>query len=186
MEAAPQALVDRMRKLGLVCDHLALDRLESAVAALACFPMYMIANVHAWTDERQFRVPILDLPGFEHIREAFVIGKAEAQFEIDPAHRAALGTLLAPAKPADRIIYDYALETLADYLRLCDPDLANAVRGAVARMCAAVARAAGKGLLGSGPKVSPAERACLAEIDHVLALTALEEAALALSTLDGA
>src|SRR5208337_3836452 len=88
------------------------------LAALACFPMYMVANVHGWTSDRQFRVPLLDLPGSEHIREAFEIGQQEGAFEMTREHRRVLDNLLTHAKPPDLVIYEYALETLKGLLRM--------------------------------------------------------------------
>ncbi len=185
MGPADETLAARLGKLGLPCgDDVPTDRLSSATAALACFPMYMVANVHAWTGDRQFRVPILDVPGSEQVREAFAIGKQEALLELEPEHRRALGTLMSAPKPADRIIYEYALETLRQLLDVATPDLALVMRAAVAQMVVAVARASGKGPLGSGPKVSPEERACIKEIADALDLERAEPAADALRTLD--
>ena len=150
------------------------------MAALACFPMYMVANVHAWTSDRRFRVPLLDLPGSEHIREAFEIGKQEAAFAMAPEHRRVLGTLVSHARPSDLVIYEYALETLKDLLPMLSPALADTVRAAIARTIVAVARASGEAFLGTGEKVSPEERACIAQIDQDLALSGSPRAAAAL------
>jgi hypothetical protein len=54
-------------------------------------------------------LPVLDLPGWEHIREAFVIGGEESSFEITKEDRRVLSTLLSNAKPPDLVIYEYAL-----------------------------------------------------------------------------
>ncbi len=170
------SLVDRARKLGLVCDELSPDSVTSPVAALACFPMYMVANVHAWTADKQFRVPVLDIPGFEAIREAFTIGKQESKFDLARQHRHVLSALLQ-SKPADLIIYEYALETLQSYLEGASPAVAQEVRIAVARMIVAVAKASGEGMFGSGDPVSPEERECIAHIAAKLNLSASAEAA---------
>src|SRR2546426_7194744 len=111
-------VVERMGKLGLKCGDLPTDRLSSQLAALACFPMYMVANVHGWTSDRQFRVPLLDLPGSEHIRESFAIGQQEAAFEMTKEHRRVIGSLLSHARAPDLVIYEYALETLKGVLPL--------------------------------------------------------------------
>lgn len=185
MVASDDGLAARLAKLGLRCESdPPLDRLTSATAALACFPMYMVANVHAWTGDRQFRVPILDMPGSESIREAFTIGKQEAQLDLDPEHRRVLGTLMTASKPADRVIYEYALETLRRFLDVATPELALTTRAAVAQMIVAVARASGKGPLGSGPKVSDEERDCIAQISEALGLESSEVPADILRTLE--
>lgn len=185
MDPSGETLSTRLGKLGLRCgDDVPTDRLVSATAALSCFPMYMVANVHAWTGDRQFRVPLLDLPGSEQFLESFAIGKQEARLELDPEHRVALGTLIKDARPADRIIYEYALEALRSFLDSATPDLALTTRVAVAQMIVAVARASGKGPLGSGPKVSDEERACIRQIDEALELSQAEPAADVLRTLD--
>ena len=153
------------------------------MAALACFPMYMVANVHAWTSDRQFRVPLLDLPGSEHIRESFEIGKQEAAFQLAPEHRRVLGALISHARPSDLVVYEYALETLKELLPLLSPAVADTVRAAIARMIVAVARASGEAYLGTGEKISPEERACIAQIDRELALSGSPQAAEALKGL---
>lgn len=178
------SLDDRLARLGLTGGPVPTDRLSSATAALACIPMYMVANVHAWTADRQFKVPLIDLPGSEQIRESFTIGREEAQLDITPAHREALGTLLKATRPADRIIYEYALDALRLLLAKASPDLAHTVRVAVGRTVVAVARASGKGPLGSGPKITPEERACIAAIAAALDLHREPEAASALAQLE--
>ena len=183
MSVTVAQLQDRCRKLGLRCDDLPGDRISSALAALACFPMYMVANVHAWTSEGQFRVPLLDLPGSEHIRESFEIGKQEAAFQLAPEHRRVLGALISHARPSDLVVYEYALETLKELLPLLSPAVADTVRAAIARMIVAVARASGEAYLGTGEKISPEERACIAQIDRELALSGSPRAAEALKGL---
>ena len=164
-------LAERGRKLGLRCDELPTDRISSPLAALACFPMYMVANVHGWTSDRQFRVPVLDLPGSEQIREAFQVGEQEAAFEITKEDRRVLGTLLTQARPPDLVIYEYALETLKGLLPLLIPALADRIRAAIATMVVAAAEASGKGIFGTGEKISAEERACIAQIERELSLS---------------
>jgi hypothetical protein len=170
-------VVDRCRKLGLQCDTIPTDSMSSALAALCCFPMYMVANVDAWTSDSQFRVPILDLPGSEHIREAFALGTQEQQFTIEKQHRRVLSTLVANAKPSDLVFYEYALETLRLVLDTLAPSLAEKVRAAVARTIVAVAKASGEGIGGGGQKISPHERDCIEFIDTTLSLSQSESAA---------
>jgi len=183
IDPSDQDLAARLAKLGLH-GEVPTDRLSSATAALACLPMYMVANVHAWTADRQFRIPLLEIAGSEQVREGFAIGTEEARMELSAEHRGVLGALLKDPRPADRIIYEYALETLARLLDAATPDLALTLRTAVAQMVVAVARAAGKGPLGSGPKVTDEERACIAQIAASLGLEQAEPAAAALRTLD--
>jgi hypothetical protein len=177
MENATEQLTRRLQKLGLSCDEVPLDRLSSATAALMCFPMYMVANVHAWTSATQFQVPLVDLPGSEAIREAFAIGAQEARLEMAKEHRRVLGGLLTHAKPSDRVIYEYALDTIALFLSQADPAVVDQARTAVARMILAVAEASGQGLLGTGEKISPEERACIEQIAAALGLRETEAAA---------
>lgn len=185
MAPTADSLAARLGKLGLRGGaDVPTDRLTSATAALACFPMYMVANVHAWTGDRQFRVPVLDIPGSEQFLESFAIGKQEATLELEREHADVLGTLMSSSRPADRIIYEYALETLRRFLAAASEDLALTVRVAVAQMVVAVARASGKGLLGSGPKVSDEERACIRQVAEALDLEGAEAAAAALRELD--
>jgi hypothetical protein len=170
-------LVERCRKLGLACDAVPTERLSSVLAALACFPMYMVANEHHWTTDRKWHIPFLDLPGFEKIREGFVIGEEEAAFDLSKEHKRVLGSLLASGKPSDLVVYEYALETLREFLTLATPPLAERVRTAVAHMIVAVAQAAGKGLFGTGTKISPEEKSCIGQISRELSLQASPAAA---------
>ena len=184
MEAKTLSLVERLGMLGLKCDEVAFNRPCSAITALATFPMYMVANVHAWTTDRQFKVPLVDIPGSEAIREAFVLGKEEGRLEISREHRHVVGTLLTAPKPSDRVIYEFALETLAQYLEQAEPALADVIRTGVARTIVAAARASGEGFLGRGPKVSPEERDCISHIGTMLQLAATPAAAAALEKLN--
>jgi hypothetical protein len=177
MTATQSEIVNRCRKLGLQCDEIPADSMSSALAALSCFPMYMVANVDAWTSDSQWRVPIIDFPGSEHIREAFAAGKLEGELKMDKEHRRVLGSLVSHAKPCDLIAYEYALETLRIALPALKPSLADEVRSAIARMIVKVAEASGEGFLGSGPKVSPQEKACIDQINDTLSLSQSEAAA---------
>lgn len=183
MSDAQYDLAARCRKLGIECDEVESSTLGSAIQAVACFPMYMVANVDAWTDDRQFRIPILDLPGSEHIREAFALGKQEKRMELSKPHRRLLSTLVSNAKPSDLVIYEYALETLRLAFDHLEPELVEQLRNAIATMTVAVAKASGEGLGGSGEKVSPQERECISHINQVLKLDASATAAATLGDL---
>jgi len=184
MESKTSSLVARLGMLGLKCAEVPLNRPCSAITALATFPMYMVANVHAWTADRQFKLPLVDIPGSEAIREAFVLGKQEGRMDMDREHRHVVGTLLAAPKPSDRVIYEFALETLVQYLEQAEPALADAIRTGVARRIVAVARASGEGYLGRGPSVSPEERECISHIGAMLHLGTTPAATAALDELN--
>ena len=92
METKHHSVAERLSLLGLACDEVPLDRLSSAIAALAAFPMYMVANVHAWAGHGHRRIPLIDIPSAAMIRESFVIGEAEARVEMSREHRHLLGT----------------------------------------------------------------------------------------------
>src|ERR1041385_1376353 len=98
MSSATSQVVSRLQMLGLKCDDVPLDNVNSPIAALACFPMYMVANVHGWTSDRQFRVPVLDIQGVEAFREALVIGKEEARLEMTPEHRKVVDSMLSAVR----------------------------------------------------------------------------------------
>jgi uncharacterized protein DUF4440 len=184
MQTSADDLVTRLRNLGLECDTVPTDRLTSATAALVCFPMYMVANLHAWTADSQFKVPVLDWHGFEALRESFVIGREEGRLEISPEHRRVLGSLLTSAKPPDLVIYEYALETLKQFLTAAESGVGDQVRSAVARMVVTVAQASGEGLFGTGEKIGPEERACIARIDQELSLRSSPAAAAVLQQVE--
>ena len=181
-----ESIRKRLLKLGLDPDaHDGGDdegKLSSALAALSCFPMYMVANVHAWTPDGQWDVPVLNIPGFEHIREAYAIEKQESTLRISKHHRRVLGALLWKARPMDLVMYEYALETLGMCLDDCDDESADMIRAAVAHMIVSVANASGEGIFGSGEKISPEERACIEQITKTLDLRSSERAG---ETLDG-
>jgi hypothetical protein len=169
--------------LGLKCDDVPVDQVTSPVAALACFPMYMVANVHGWTGDRQFKIPLIDIQGMEAFREAFVIGEEEGRLNLLPEHRKVVDSMLSPARAPDRIVYEYALETLKQYLAVAQPAVADKLRTFVARSIVDVARAAGKGFFGTGDKVSPQERECISHIAVELKLADAPKAAEILGTL---
>jgi hypothetical protein len=183
MSSAASLVVSRLRMLGLQCDDVPADQISSAVAALACFPMYMVANVHGWTADRQFKVPLLDIPGFEALREATVIGEEEARLQMTPEHCKVVDSMLAEPRPADRVIYEYAIQTLKEYLAIAQPTVVAKLRTAIARMVIAVAKASGKGIFGTGEKVSPQERECIKYISAELQLTDTPKAAEILNQL---
>jgi hypothetical protein len=184
VETSAAQLIERLDLLGFNASEVTLDRWSSPIAALACFPMYMVANVHAWTADKQFKIPVLDIPGFEALRESVEIGRQEGRLSIEEHDAKVVDSMLASAKAPDRVIYAYALETLRDFLTLAAPTFAAEVRTAVARMIVAVARASGEGLFGTGPKVSGEERACVAQIVASLSLTDSPAATTILNTLD--
>jgi hypothetical protein len=182
MNSTPPDLVSRLRMLGLACDDVPLDRVSSPIAALACFPMYMVANVHGWTSDRQFKVPVVNVHGLEAFREAFAIGKEEARLPMTAEHRKVVDSMLADVRPPDRVIYEYALETLKGFLAVASPAVAERVRVLVTRTVVDVARASGKGVLGTGEKLSPQEREC---IGHIAAELQLAESMNAAGLLTG-
>jgi len=183
MNSSVSQVVSRLRMLGLECDDVPLDQVSSAIAALACLPMYMVANVHGWTSDRQFKVPLLDIPGAEALREAVVIGEEEARLEMTPEHRKVVDSMLAAARPPDRVIYEHAIQTLKDYLAIAQPAVVGILRTAVARMIVDVAKASGKGVFGTGQKVSPQERECIEHIAAELQLAQTAQAAEILNKL---
>lgn len=172
-----EEILHSCRKLGLACEVFPTDEMSSILASLACFPMYMVANVDAWTSDVEFRVPVLDWPGAEKIRESFVLGVEEARFDLEERHTQLLRTLLGQAKPSDLVIYEYALDTLRVALMVVARDVAERLRVAIASTVVAVARASGERLGGLGPKITPQEQACIDRIDAVLDLSASSEAA---------
>lgn len=91
-------------------------------------------------------------------------------FEIEHAHARELDRFLAEVRASDRIVYDYALETLRMFLDAAPEILANVIRDRVAEMIAGVAEASGKGAFGTGEKVSIRERECIQRIDVALDL----------------
>jgi hypothetical protein len=179
MNPTTSEVVSRLQMLGLKCDDVPLDQVCSPIAALACFPMYMVANVHGWTSDRQFKVPLLDIAGSEAFREAFAIGEEEARLDMAAEHRKVVDSLLSNT---DQVLYEHALETLKEYLAIAQPAVVDRVRTLVARMIVHVAKAAGKGIFGTGEKVSPQEREC---INHIAAEVRLSETPNAAEILKG-
>jgi hypothetical protein len=170
MSTASEAIVERVRKLGFECDQLPTQQLSSVSKALACIPMYMVANVHGWTEDRQFEIRRLGIAGSEATREAHTIGKEERKLRIDKPERKVLGTFLRRTRPADLIIYEFAVQTLADFLAEASAEVAEELRVIVARTTIRVARAAGKGILGTGEKITAYEADCINQIATALQL----------------
>lgn len=146
--------------------------------------MYMVANVHAWEKETQWHIPLVDIPGFEAIREAFAIGRQEKHLDLTKDHRRSLGTMLGNAKPADRIIYEYALDALQLFFSTASADVIEQIRQAVATTVVAVASASGEGLLGTGEKINRHEMATIQHIADVLNLRESEAAKAVLDSIE--
>ncbi len=182
MSSATSEIVSRLQTLGLKCEDFPLDQISSPIAALACFPMYMVANVHGWTADHQFKVPLLGIQGLEATREAFVIGEEEAHLEITPEHLKIVDCMTT-VRPPDRVIYEYALTTLKQYLAIAQPPVRERIRTLVARTVVDVAKASGKGIFGTGEKISPQERECINHIAAELRLTDTAAAAEILNKL---
>lgn len=185
MSTASDAIVERVRKLGFECDELPTQQLSSVSKALACIPMFMVANVHGWTEDRQFEIRRLGIAGSEATREAHAIGREESALGVDKRERRVLGTFLRRALPADLIIYEYALQTLADFLAEADAEVADELRVIVARTTIVVAQAAGKGILGSGEKITAYEADCINQIATALQLDETPRAQKYLDVLGG-
>lgn len=177
-------LIHRLYLLGLDCEDVPLNQAVSATLALSCFPMYMVANVHAFTDDRQWKLPAFDVPGFEAIREAHAIGKQEKQLAINREHSRVLATLLAHAKPSDLAIYECALDALELFLSAAEADVVEEMRTSIARMIVAVAEASGKGFFGTGKKASDQELAVIRRVDGQLGLRESEAALAILAPYD--
>jgi hypothetical protein len=173
----------RLHMLGLKCDDVPPDQVSSSIAALACFPMHMVANVHGWTTDRQFKVPVVDFHGLEAFREALTIGKKESRLPMTAEHRRVVDSMLAEVRPPDRVIYEYGLETLKQFLSTATPAVVERARVLVARMVVDVASASGKGVLGTGDKVNPQERECIAHFASELQLAETLKAAEILNDL---
>ncbi len=173
----------RLDWLGLATDDVPTDRLNSATAALTCLPMYMVSNVDAWSGDEGFRIPFLELPGFESIREAYAIGRQEQYLDLEQPHRRLLASLLSNTRPCDRVVYEFALETLELFVEIATAELAEVVRAGVAKAVVAVARASGEGMFGTGRKVSAREHECIERIATVLRLHENPEAEAALGRL---
>jgi hypothetical protein len=163
-------IIARLNKLGFATTDVSTTRLTSPIAALMCMPMYMVSNVHGWTDDRQFLLPVLEAHGIEAFLESKAIGAVEAELDIDPAHQRVLAGFLAKVRASDLIIYEYALHTLRMYLQSCSEPLAAWIREQVAKTIVYVAEASGKHVFGGGPKVSEQELSCIRDINTVLAL----------------
>jgi len=91
--------------------------------------------------------------------------------------------MLSTARPPDRVVYEYALATLKQYLAIAGPAAVDRIRTLVARMVVDVAKASGKGIFGTGEKVSPQERECINHIAAELQLMDTAGAAEILKTL---
>ena len=120
--------------------------------------------------DRQFKVPLVDIPTFKSLREAVVIGEEELDLQITPEHSEILDSMFTTVRRADRVVYEYALETLKQFLAITQPAVVEKVRTLVAKGVVHVAKASGKGIFRTGEKVSPQERECISHIAAELRL----------------
>jgi hypothetical protein len=166
-------LVETLNKLGIACQDVALDKLDSASAAVCCFPMYMVANAGTLVDDPQSKDKQRDLLGIGKLRESFVIGKRESNmqqaFEFRADHLETLHALLTPG-PLDQVAYDDALEAIRLFFSCAEPRVVAVAKQAIARMIASVAHAAGEGLFGSGHEATAAQQQCIRKLRDALAL----------------
>lgn len=156
----------RIQKLGISCKEPPdLHRIAPPIAALACFPMHMVAAASAVTDtpaddERSWK-SLFDLGG---VREALVIGEQESELAVADHDVRVLHGLLTFRRPSDRIVYDYAFDTLHEYFELANPDVVETLKMLVARSIVAVSEAAGEGWFGSGNAPSDEQQSCIEAI----------------------
>lgn len=169
-EVVMDQVIERLGKLGIRCDTLPLHKLSSASAALSCFPMYMVASVANWSDDSDRKSKLSYLFDVASLRDAYAIAEQETALAIDTEHAAILHGLLTEAKPPLLVIYEHALETLAMFLSIANPDLTELVKTAVARMMVAVAKASGNGWFGSGGEPTDAQRKLVRLISEQLTL----------------
>jgi len=141
-----------------------------ATTALACFPMYMVANVATWSDDSDRHLKLSNLFNAASLRDAYAIGEQETRLEINAQHAAILHHLLTDARPPLLVVYEYGLETLRIFLSVANPDLVELVKMAVARMIVAVAKASGEGWFGAGGEPTDDQRKCIRLISEQLGL----------------
>ncbi len=102
-------LVETLNKLGIACEDVALDKLDSASAAVCSFPMYMVANAGSLVDDPQPKCKNRDLLGIGKLRESFVIGERESEmqqaFDFRADRLETLHGLMTPG-PSDQVAYD--------------------------------------------------------------------------------
>ncbi|CAN5827127.1 hypothetical protein BH23PLA1_BH23PLA1_07900 [soil metagenome] len=172
------ALEERLGLLGLPCESVPTDHLSSAALALACFPMYMVANCHVWASGKQYDAPEVEWPGAEELLAA--LGNSTS---LEPAHRELLDSLRFGAKPPDRVFYEFALETLALFLDRAAPEVANQTRLLIAQGIVEMA-GAGIGTNFATVRCASAKRAYLQHIIVKLRLADTPTAIEALEQLD--
>jgi hypothetical protein len=156
-------LMGRIHKLGIPCEHApATHRVDPAIAAIACFPMHMVAGASVLIDSTdEDRSKFKDLFNIAAVRAALVVGEQEIALAVSTADRETLNGMLAFHRPADIIIYEYALDTLNLYFTMANADVVELLKTTVARSVVAVSKAAGEGWFGRGSTPSEDQRACI-------------------------
>ncbi len=172
---ATDLLEARLGLLGLTCESVPTDHLTSATTALACFPIYMIANAHVWISGKSYDAPEEELPSAKEF-----LADLEPACPLEPAHRELLNTLRFGAKAPDRVFYEYALETLDLFLRKTSPKVADQTRLLIAQGLIRMAEATAK-TSASTARVGSAERAYL---QHLIVNLRMSETPAALEILD--
>lgn len=172
---ATNLLDARLGLLGLACESVPTDRLISATTALACFPVYMMANAHVWISAELYNAPEEELPGAREL-----LSDLEFASTLEPVHQKILDTLRIGAKAPDRVFYEYALETLALFLQQATPPIADQTRLLIARGLIRMAEATSK-TRATTARVGSAERAYL---QHLIVNLRMSETPDALEILD--
>ncbi len=180
-------LISRLNKLGIKCEHAPLtDRIDAPIAAVACFPMYMVAGASVLIDSTdQDQMSFTKLFQITAVREAFVIGEQENALSVSDADGKVLDGMLAFHRSADIIIYEYALDTLSLYFAIANADVVDLLKTVIARSVVAVSKAAGEGWFGGGGTPSDDQRTCIDTICLRLKLRESKTASVVLDEIDG-
>lgn len=95
-------VIERLNKLGLQCKTVPTHKLSSATTALACFPMYMVANVATWSDDSDRHLKLSNLFNAASLRDAYAIGEQETRLEINAQHAAPRSCTTCSRMPGHR------------------------------------------------------------------------------------
>ena len=180
-------LISRVNKLGIKCEHApSTDRIDAPIAAVACFPMHMVAGASVLIDPTdRDQMSFKKLFHITAVREAFVIGEQESSLPVSDADVKVLDGMLAFHRAADIIIYEYALDTLSLYFTMANADVVDLLKTVIARSVVAVSKAAGEGWFGSGGTPSDDQRTCIDTICLRLKLRESKTASVVLDKIDG-
>jgi hypothetical protein len=181
-----EAIRTRIIKLGLHCpDELRFDVKQVPINALICMPMLYVAVTHELNKDEEVKESLInDIFGVHSLSGSRVIEDQTETLTLNPVDESHLRSLLINRRDVDGIIYEYAIETIRQFLTKCDPHVAHEVRVFIATTMKSIVDSTASGTFGLGRKPSAEQIRVVRQVSDKLDLYVDEEARVQLDELE--